>query len=296
MVHATRQKPGRSLFLIGKTIMSEPAALSGFADYLASFQEDPRYLNFASLGPVSRPVVEKGERLLRAMATGERQVEALLAAQEPRAIDLVSRLSGFASQNITLISNTSSALVQIAMGLPSGSRVIADGYQFPANVWPWRNARAMGRVKTRFIGALDQPITPDLICASLQDEDDVVAISAVDFRTGYLADLVDMRAAIGDRLLIVDAIQAFGAIVQDWTLADVVIAGGQKWMRAGQGTGFMALSERAIERIAPLAGNWAGIEDSLDIKKPCHQPQPGAARFETTRCSPVLAGCFAQAL
>ncbi len=58
----------------------------------------------------------------------------------------------------------------------------------------------------------------------------------------------------------------------------------------------MALSDRALESIAPLAGNWAGIEDSLDIKKPCHQPQPGAARFETTRCSRVLAGCFAQAL
>ncbi|MGU3401106.1 hypothetical protein ACLBWS_15405 [Brucellaceae bacterium D45D] len=93
-------------------------------------------------------------------------------------------MSGFAPQNITLISNTSSALVQIAMGLPSGSRVIAGGYQFPANVWPWRNACAMGRVKTRFIGGLD-----------------------------------------------------------------------------------------------PLAGNWAGIEDSLDIKKPCHQPQPQPGAF-----------------
>ncbi|MGU3401105.1 hypothetical protein ACLBWS_15400 [Brucellaceae bacterium D45D] len=63
--------------------MSKPAASSGFADYLASFEEDPRYLNFASLGPVSRQVVEMSERLLRATATGERHVEALLAAQEP---------------------------------------------------------------------------------------------------------------------------------------------------------------------------------------------------------------------
>ncbi len=40
-------------------------------------------------------------------------------------------------------------------------------------------------------------------------------VSLVDFRTGYRADLAALRDVIGDRLLIVDAIQGFGAVDAD---------------------------------------------------------------------------------
>lgn len=266
------------------------------AEYEHAFVEDERYLNFASLGPVSEPVVATGERLLRATATAKPGDAAMIAAQVPSALAALSRLSGFQEQNITLVGNTSSALVHIALGLPPGTGVLGSRYQFPANVWPWRNAAATGNITLELIGALDEPVTPDLLHAHLDTRCDAVAISHVDFRTGYRVDLARIREAIGDRLLIVDAIQAFGAVVEDWTLADVVIAGGQKWMRAGQGTGFMALSDKALERIRPLAANWGGMTDSLDIRRDDHQPASGASRFDATRPSPVLAGCFATAL
>nr|WP_186363574.1 aminotransferase class V-fold PLP-dependent enzyme [Rhizobium sp. ACO-34A] len=265
-------------------------------EYEQAFVEDERYFNFASLGPVSEPVVATGERLLRATATARPNDAAMIAAQVPRALAVLSRLSGFPEGNITLVSNTSSALVQVALGLPSGTSVISGRYQFPANVWPWRNAAETGRIALRLAGTLDEPVTPELLHAHLDAQCDAVAMSHVDFRTGYRADLTRIREAIGDRLLIVDAIQAFGAVEEDWTLADVVIAGGQKWMRAGQGTGFMALSDRALDRIRPLAANWGGIGDSLDIRRDDQKPRPGAGRFDPTRPSPVLAGCLAQAL
>lgn len=265
-------------------------------EYERAFIEDDRYFNFASLGPVSQPVVAMGERLLRATATVQPGDAAMIDAQVPRALAALSRLSGFPERNITLVSNTSSALVQVALGLSSGTAVLSGRYQFPANVWPWRNAAATGRISLRLAGALDEPVTPELLRAHLDVRCDAVAISLVDFRTGYRADLARIREAIGDRLLIVDAIQAFGAVEEDWTLADVVIAGGQKWMRAGQGTGFMALSDKALERIRPLAANWGGIGDSLDIHRNDQKPLPGARRFDPTRPSPVLAGCLAEAL
>lgn len=264
--------------------------------YERAFTEDERYLNFASLGPISEPVVATGERLLRATATARPGDAAMLSAQVPRALAVLSRLSGFSESNITLVSNTSSALVQVALGLPSGTGVFSGRYQFPANVLPWRNAAETGRISLRLAGALDEPVTPELLRAHLDASCDAVAISHVDFRTGYRADLARIREAIGNRLLIVDAIQAFGAVEEDWTLADVVIAGGQKWMRAGQGTGFMALSDRALDRIRPLAANWGGIADSLDIRRDDQSPLPGACRFDSTRPSPVLAACLAQAL
>ena len=50
-----------------------------------------------------------------------------------------------------------------------------------------------------------------------------VAVSLVDSRTGYLADLDGIRQVIGDRLLIVDAIQGFGVVDAPYELADVVV-------------------------------------------------------------------------
>ena len=63
---------------------------------------------------------------------------------------------------------------------------------------------------------------------------------------------------IGDRLLIVDAMQGFGAVDADYAAADVVCGNGYKWLRAGRGTGFAWFGERALERIAPVLSGWAG--------------------------------------
>ena len=89
-----------------------------------------------------------------------------------------------------------------------------------------------------------------------------VAVSLVDFRTGYLVDLEGIRQVIGDRLLIVDATQGFGIVDAPYRLADVVVGGGQKWPRAGWGTGFLALSDRALDHLTPV---WSGF-NATDVR------------------------------
>ena len=49
-------------------------------------------------------------------------------------------------------------------------------------------------------------------------------MSLVDSRTGYLCDIEGIRQVIGDRLLIVDAIQGFGVVDAPWEAADVVLS------------------------------------------------------------------------
>jgi len=49
-------------------------------------------------------------------------------------------------------------------------------------------------------------VTPGNIRDQLTASVEAVAVSLVDFRTGYLVDLEGIRQVIGDRLLIVDAI------------------------------------------------------------------------------------------
>src|SRR5206468_7681357 len=106
-------------------------------------------------------------------------------------------------------------------------------------------------------------VTPGLIRDQLTSTTTAVAVSAVDARTGYVADLEGIRQVIGDRLLIVDAVQALGAVDLPWTAADVVASGGQKWLRAGYGTGFLAVSDRAANRLTPVLSGIGGFGDGL---------------------------------
>lgn len=60
-----------------------------------------------------------------------------------------------------------------------------------------------------------------------------------------------------------------------------MVAGGQKWMRAGWGSGVMAVSDRALERLEPALVGWLGVAEPMDFEvPPPHEPLPGAARFQ----------------
>ena len=121
-------------------------------------------------------------------------------------------------------------------------------------------------------------------------------MSLVDFRTGYRADIEGIRQVIGDRLLIVNAIQGFGVVDAPYQLADVVAAGGQKWVRAGWGTGFVALSDRAVDHLSPVFSGFIGtdvVDLPLDEVPP---PTHGAGAFRVSNPDPIAAGRFAAAL
>ncbi len=69
-----------------------------------------------------------------------------------------------------------------------------------------------------------------------------------------------------------DAIQAFGVARMAWDAADVVVAGGQKWLRAGWATGFAALSDRALESLEPVLTGWTGSRTSVSSTGPSTHP------------------------
>ncbi|WP_141726701.1 aminotransferase class V-fold PLP-dependent enzyme, partial [Actinacidiphila rubida] len=143
----------------------------------------------------------------------------------------------------------------------------------------------------------DGRITPDIVAAALTDDVVALAVSAVDFRTGHRADLAALRDVIGPhRLLVVDAIQGFGIAELPWHTADVVISGGQKWLRASWSTGFATLSDLALERLQPTLTGWTGIEDVATFDDQEHPPATGAQRWSITNLSPVTAAALAAAL
>lgn len=265
--------------------------------YLASFAEPFGYLNFGSYGPPSRDVVDTISRLASDASLGVSSVR--LHAEDERALEAVSRLTGVDRLGVTLTSSTSLGLMQVAFGLPRGE-VIVSSAEFPSNLYAWWRSEEAGLTRVRTLPTIhDQPlapVTPERVAAAIGPDTVAIAISAVDFRTGAVADLIGLREAAGDRLLIVDGIQGLGVLDADWTLADALIVGGQKWLRAGWGTGFIALSPRALDRLRPVLGGWTGVEGAYRYDGVPHIPLPGAQRLSVTNGSPFASGALATAL
>ena len=272
-----------------------PGGLSGYAEH---FLEPAGYLDFGRFGPPSADVVETTAALTGRSAHANGQTVDDLMEYEPRARRAAARLIGAASaDSVALLPNASTGLFQAAFGLPSGT-VLVPAREFPSNLYPWLRTAALGRVRPvpltpdRF-----QRITPDLVRAALTADTVAVSLSAVDFRSGFRADLAGIREVIGpDRLLVVDAMQGLGATDLPWTAADVLVTGGQKWLRAGWSTGFLYASDLALERLEPTLTGWTGVDDPGLYDGREHPPAEGAGRFSLTNANPVTAAALARAL
>lgn len=265
--------------------------------YLRSFREPRGYLNFASYGPPSTAVVETIGRLAEQASFGHPSSD--LHAEDRRAVAAVARVSGFAASGVALTTSTSLGLLQVAFGLPRGEVLVSEA-EFPANLYAWWSSEEAGLTRVRALPPVADdplaPVTPERVAVAVGPDTVAVAVSAVDFRTGARVDLAGLREAIGDRLLVVDGIQGFGVLDADWSPADVLIVGGQKWLRAGWGTGFVAMSPRALDRLRPLVAGWTGVEDAGRYDGRRHRPLPGAQRFSVTNASPFASGALAAAL
>jgi len=263
--------------------------------YLSAFSEQSGYLNFASYGPPSRQVLETSAALMAAAAEGEVGAADRLHTEDVRARNTFARLTGFPADRVTLVPGTSYGLMQLAFGAPG--KVLLSSGEFPANVYPWVRAQQAGVAEVAFMGGPQEFVTPAMVEAALTPDVTAVAVSAVDFQTGYKADLAGIRAVMGpDRLLLVDAIQGFSVIDIDWTVADAIVTGAQKWVRGGWGAGAMAFSEAGLERIRPLGAGWTGVVDPSVYDGQEHESRADALKFNVTNLSPFATGAFAAAL
>jgi selenocysteine lyase/cysteine desulfurase/predicted transcriptional regulator YheO len=277
----------------GSTITGTTHRLS--ARYLLQFDEPAGYLDFARVGPPSHAVLDTTARLLeQATKAGPGTVDELMR-QEVRAKAAAARLAHSDTDHAVLLPNTSQGLLQAAFAVPGGE-VLVSAAEFPANTYPWARAQQAGLLRVRRMRPPGGHVTPDEVAAEITADTTVVSVSAVDFRTGYRADLGGLRDVVGDRLLVVDGIQAFGVVDAPWEAADVLVVGGQKWLRAGWGTGFAVLSDRALERMRPLLSGWTGARDPGLFDDEIHPTADTAAAWSVTNLSPVTAGAFAAAL
>jgi selenocysteine lyase/cysteine desulfurase len=264
-------------------------------DYLARFHEEPGYLDFAAVGPMGDAAREEAEAFQTLLAGGRFGSFAPLFEQDARVRAAVAAVTGFRADQVAFQPNTSQGLMHAVFGLTGG--LALSPAEFPSLPFAaMRAQQALGVVAPQWLETDHGRVTPGNIRDQLDSSTVAVAVSLVDFRTGHLVDLEGIRQVIGDRLLIVDAIQGFGVVDAPYALADVVAAGGQKWMRAGWGTGFLALSDRALEHLTPV---WSGFTASTHEGLPLDEvppPADDARAYTVSNGDPIAMARFAAAL
>ncbi|MCX5205114.1 aminotransferase class V-fold PLP-dependent enzyme [Streptomyces sp. NBC_00237] len=255
------------------------------------------YLDHARVGPLSPPA-----------AAARTAATALATRLEPADLDRLfalgdaarvsaARLLDARPHEIALVPSTSNGLFAVAAALRGPGTLLVPRAEFPANLYPWLRFAGRGGPAVRLIASADgRHLTPDLLRGHLTPEVTAVTVSAVDSLTGHLAPLAALKEVLGpDRLLIVDAIQGLGAVPLESDAVDVLVSGGQKWLRAGWGAALLMIRDRCEGQLGTGLGGWAGVTEPFADRHPA-PPLPGAAAHLATNPDLTAAAALGAAL
>lgn len=260
--------------------------VSGLRD-LWQVTRDSVYINHASMGPLPRPVIDAVTGLLEEHAR-------FGGTAYPRWMDQVvegtrTKMAAFINatpDEVALTKNTPEGISTVAAGLAwePGDNVVTASIEFPANVFPWLNLRARG-VEVRFVAPREGRIDIDDLFSRVDRRTRVVALSHVEFSTGFRNDTGEIGRRCRDLgvYLLVDAIQSLGVLPVDVAAQriDFLAAASHKWLCAPMGVGWFFCRRELQERLALTDLGQASVTPRPRYTDYTFTPQPSARRFES---------------
>ena len=244
------------------------------------------YLNHAAVSPLSTRVVRAQTQHLEDRSSGKIETffdDLVQIDETKRCIQRLINAESF--KRIALVGNTSDALNIVASGIDwkPGDRILLNDQEFPANIYPYYHLKNQG-VEVDIMRCPDGRVTPELIYSSLQPRTRLLALSAVQFLSGYRADLMLLGDVCRSKgiMFVVDGIQAIGAIKLDVQAMkiDAMAAGAPKWQMGPQGIGFLYLTEELQARVHQKYLGWLSVENPFDFLNWDQPLDPAARRYE----------------
>lgn len=229
------------------------------------------YLNSAAVSPMPATAVKAVISQLVDVAGGGMLGYQNWVDTKNRARNLVAQLMKVRFDQVAFMRNTSDGFSSIAAGIDwkHGDNIVSFEAEFPANFYPWRRVRDEFGVELRLCPERDGRIDIDEFVSLIDSNTKVVAISAVQYASGFHSDLerIGRAAREADALFCVDIIQALGAMEFDLPaqFVDAACAASHKWLCAPEGCGIIYLSDRARERIKPTLVGWISVEEPWDF-------------------------------
>ncbi len=156
--------------------------------------------------------------------------------------------------------------------------------EFPSNVYPWMGLASRG-VEYRQVEERDGRIDPDEILARIDSRTRMLALSWVQYASGFRSDLARLGRACRERgvLFVVDVIQGLGALALDVEadFVDVAAASAHKWLLGPEGIALLYVSDRVVERLRPARSGWRSMRDPFQWTAYDLTWNEGARRFES---------------
>jgi selenocysteine lyase/cysteine desulfurase len=156
---------------------------------------------------------------------------------------------------VHFVGSTTEALNLVALSLPlkRGDQVVVAQDEFPSISQSWLGWQSKG------VELIQVPITheaerTEALCAAVNDRVRALAVSHIHWRTGTRVDLSQLSARCRehDCRLIVDGVQAVGAVPVQAGIADAYCASVFKWLLSGFGLGFVTVSDRLAGELQPV--------------------------------------------
>ncbi len=243
------------------------------------------YLNHAATGVPPRATRDAIVAFAAAQSEGGVLGTSPYELRMPSLRERLASFIGAKARDVTFLRNTSEGANVLALGLDwrHGDEIVLCDNEFPANAVPWVALQGRG-VNVRFIPTAQERMTPDTLLRSVSSRTRAVAVSWVSFGDGYRHDLPAL-AEIAHRAgawFFVDGIQGLGAFPLDVVAsgADAFYGGGQKWLLALQGIGFLYVCPRLQERLRVGMPGWRALADMWDFLNYDQPYANDASRFE----------------
>ena len=200
------------------------------------------------------------------------------------------------SHEIAFVKNTAEGISILANGIKynEGDNIVIADQEHQSILFPWIAAHERYGVQLKVVKSIGKDVDVDGLIAAIDEHTRVVAVSSVQFSTGFRADLKKLGAACKEKGVIfcVDGIQALGRLkidVQEMNI-DWLAAGGNKGLLATLGAGFVYCSDRIVKDIIPC---YAGYQSTVSHVSPPSittefdhlEWYPHARRFESGNLS-----------
>ena len=205
-----------------------------------------------------------------------------------RLSNIVARLFHCNPEEVAFPFNTAGGIATVITGVDwkQGDVILLNDQEFPTNVYPYQIVARRFGVKIKVIKAQNGRLTPELFEENMNDDVRMIALSFVQFGSGYRADLkkIAKMAHENDGYLLVDGIQGLGALdlnVKE-TSVDFVSAGSYKWLTGPFGTGVFYCKKNLIDILNPLNVGWIGDENFKNMDYHEFVPAKTARRFQAS--------------
>jgi selenocysteine lyase/cysteine desulfurase len=244
------------------------------------------YLNHAAVSPLPLPVYEQIEQhtrdVLRSGVVHFRQwSQAINGVRQ-----LGAQLINAQPHEIAFVPNTSSGLAVVANGIDwrAGDNLVTADCEFPANLYPWLRLRQAYGIEVRMAREREGRLDTEEILSLIDDRTRVVALSFVQYASGFRSDLATIGRYCRERgiLFVVDAIQGLGALKLDVErdCVDALSADAHKFLLGPEGVALFYLSDRVLQRVRPTVVGWLSVKDPFDFSNLNQEYAIGARRFE----------------